>query len=92
MTTFRFRRGPLAAAALLVSALAVGGVALPSEAAPKGTTDLQILSFNDYHGHLQPPAGSDGTLVTATGTTTASNPGTTISRMAAAVEMSTHRA
>jgi len=71
MTTFRFRRGPLAAAALLVSALAVGGVALPSEAAPKGTTDLQILSFNDYHGHLQPPAGSDGTLVTATGTTTA---------------------
>ncbi|RYP86923.1 bifunctional metallophosphatase/5'-nucleotidase [Nocardioides guangzhouensis] len=71
MTTFRFRRGPLAAAALLVSALAIGGVALPSEAAPKGTTDLQILSFNDYHGHLQPPTGSDGTLVTSTGTTTA---------------------
>ena len=23
---------------------------------------LQILSFNDYHGHLDPPAGNDATL------------------------------
>ena len=69
MTTFRFRRGPLGAAALLVSALALSGVALPSEAAPKGTTDLQILSFNDYHGHLQPPTGSDANLVAAGGAT-----------------------
>ena len=24
--------------------------------------DLQILSFNDYHGHLEPPGGTDATL------------------------------
>jgi 2',3'-cyclic-nucleotide 2'-phosphodiesterase (5'-nucleotidase family) len=24
--------------------------------------ELQILSFNDYHGHLQPPGGADATL------------------------------
>jgi 2',3'-cyclic-nucleotide 2'-phosphodiesterase (5'-nucleotidase family) len=80
MTTFRIRRGLLGVAATLVTALAISGVALPSEASSRGgghghghgkTTDLQILSFNDYHGHLQPPTGSDGNLVTATGTTTA---------------------
>ena len=31
------------------------------------TVDLQILSFNDYHGHLAPPSGSDGTLPGVTG-------------------------
>ena len=31
------------------------------------TVDLQILSFNDYHGHLAPPTGSDGTLPGVTG-------------------------
>jgi 2',3'-cyclic-nucleotide 2'-phosphodiesterase (5'-nucleotidase family) len=29
---------------------------------------VQILSFNDFHGHLAPPAGSDGKLTTTTGT------------------------
>ena len=25
--------------------------------------DIQILSFNDFHGNLEPPAGSSGRLV-----------------------------
>src|SRR5687768_17313074 len=29
--------------------------------------DLQILSFNDYHGHLEPPAGNDGTVLGSAG-------------------------
>ena len=24
--------------------------------------ELQVLSFNDFHGHLQPPGGTDATL------------------------------
>lgn len=28
------------------------------------TTDIQILSFNDFHGNLEPPAGSSGRLTT----------------------------
>jgi len=36
---------------------------------PPKPVDLQILSFNDYHGHLQPPTGSDGLITTGPGTT-----------------------
>jgi 2',3'-cyclic-nucleotide 2'-phosphodiesterase (5'-nucleotidase family) len=36
---------------------------------PPKPVDLQILSFNDYHGHLQPPTGSDGVVTTGPGTT-----------------------
>jgi 5'-nucleotidase len=28
------------------------------------TTDIQILSFNDFHGNLEPPSGSSGRLTT----------------------------
>ena len=31
-----------------------------SEAANGPTLDIQILSFNDFHGNLEPPAGSSG--------------------------------
>ncbi len=45
----------------------VVGVALTStssEAARTGpTTDIQILSFNDFHGNLEPPTGSSGRVV-----------------------------
>ncbi|MGD9694058.1 MAG: bifunctional UDP-sugar hydrolase/5'-nucleotidase [Thermoleophilia bacterium] len=44
-----------------------------SAATPK-TVDLQLLSFNDYHGHLQPPTGNDGLLVTAPGTPPVTTP------------------
>jgi 2',3'-cyclic-nucleotide 2'-phosphodiesterase (5'-nucleotidase family) len=29
---------------------------------PPTTVDLQLLSFNDFHGNLEPPAGRDATL------------------------------
>ncbi|MGD9572082.1 MAG: bifunctional UDP-sugar hydrolase/5'-nucleotidase [Thermoleophilia bacterium] len=41
----------------------------PKPPKPAKTVELQILSFNDYHGHLQPPTGNDGNLVTGPGTT-----------------------
>lgn len=50
-----------------VPALAVVGalVATPSsQAAPNGPTmDIQLLSFNDFHGNLEPPSGSSGRIV-----------------------------
>jgi 5'-nucleotidase len=56
----------------LVGALAAGvcgltGIALSTstvQAAPNGPTmDIQILSFNDFHGNLEPPSGSSGRVV-----------------------------
>ncbi|MEU8628823.1 5'-nucleotidase C-terminal domain-containing protein [Streptomyces sp. NPDC048669] len=40
---------------------------------PAGTVDVQLLSFNDLHGNLEPPAGSAGTVdeTQADGTTKA---------------------
>src|SRR5436190_8273079 len=68
MTTKRPRRrlrAVLAGAATLVTAGALMA-ALPAGAAPqKGAAggryqDVQLLSFNDFHGNLEPPAGSSG--------------------------------
>ncbi len=56
----------------LVGAVAVGACALAgvtatggtSEAHGRGsTTDIQILSFNDFHGNLEPPVGSSARVV-----------------------------
>ena len=72
MKPLTMRRGGLAAviAASTVTAL----FALPSSPAEASaakasakTVDLQILSFNDYHGNLQPPTGTDGTVLTKSG-------------------------
>ncbi|MFI5661009.1 bifunctional metallophosphatase/5'-nucleotidase [Streptomyces sp. NPDC051684] len=58
-------RGALAAAATLVTAGALVA-ALPAGAAPRKDAgggryqDVQLLSFNDFHGNLEPPAGSSG--------------------------------
>ncbi len=35
---------------------------VPAEAAPSGTVDVQILAVNDFHGNLEPPAGSAGRI------------------------------
>ncbi|MEO6142787.1 MAG: bifunctional metallophosphatase/5'-nucleotidase, partial [Dermatophilaceae bacterium] len=36
-----------------------------SQAAPHGPTmNIQVLSFNDFHGNLEPPSGSSGRVVT----------------------------
>ncbi len=51
-----------------VGACALAGVAATSgtsEAVPNGPTiNIQLLSFNDFHGNLEPPSGSSGRLVT----------------------------
>lgn len=70
MSSAHGRRLGRACAAALASAaagLALGAGTAAAAKAP-ATVDLQILSFNDYHGHLQPPAGGDGTVVTEPGT------------------------
>jgi 5'-nucleotidase len=49
-----------------VAACALTGVAATSgtsDAANGPTMDVQLLSFNDFHGNLEPPAGSNGRLV-----------------------------
>ncbi|ARF56851.1 bifunctional metallophosphatase/5'-nucleotidase [Streptomyces gilvosporeus] len=56
-----------AAAAALAAAVGVAATALPAGAvsAHPGsgrTVDVQLLSFNDFHGNLEPPQGSSGTV------------------------------
>ncbi|HSU36993.1 MAG TPA: bifunctional metallophosphatase/5'-nucleotidase [Propionibacteriaceae bacterium] len=52
--------------AFAVVATSLGGVAQSAEAHPHRhkpkDVKLQVLSFNDFHGHLQPPGGTDATL------------------------------
>lgn len=50
------RRSVTSLIVLLLAALAV----IPAAAAPPGTVNVQILAVNDFHGNLQPPAGSSG--------------------------------
>lgn len=67
----------LAASAVLATlgALAAAGPAQAGQARPGGhsghTVDLQLLALNDFHGNLEPPAGSSGrvTELEADGTT-----------------------
>ena len=64
------RRTPVALAALVAASLVASvGAATSSAADPKDgkagkaqTTDVQILSLNDFHGALEPPTGSAGRL------------------------------
>ena len=68
MTSARSRRltGALAVAALSATGLALAST--PSNAAPNGPTmDIQLLSFNDFHGNLEPPSGSSGRILTKAG-------------------------
>lgn len=53
------RRVSAAALALVVSACAgAAGPGLPSGAAD--AVSVQLIAFNDFHGNLEPPAGSNG--------------------------------
>jgi 2',3'-cyclic-nucleotide 2'-phosphodiesterase (5'-nucleotidase family) len=65
MTSARSRRltGVLAVAAMSATGLAL---ASPSVSAVQTgpTMDIQLLSFNDFHGNLEAPSGSSGRLVT----------------------------
>jgi 2',3'-cyclic-nucleotide 2'-phosphodiesterase (5'-nucleotidase family) len=66
----RTRRGTrLRSLGAIALATGLAGLTAAAAAAERPrTVDLQILSFNDYHGHLSPPAGNDGLLVTDTAT------------------------
>ena len=65
MTPSRTRR---VTSVVAVAAMAATGLALTSgssSAAKTGPTmDIQLLSFNDFHGNLEPPSGSSGRIVT----------------------------
>jgi len=65
MTSLRTRR---LSSVVAVAALAASGAAFvggSSQAAANGPTmDIQLLSFNDFHGNLQAPSGSSGRVVT----------------------------
>ncbi|KQZ90115.1 multifunctional 2',3'-cyclic-nucleotide 2'-phosphodiesterase/5'-nucleotidase/3'-nucleotidase [Phycicoccus sp. Root563] len=51
-----------------VAAMATTGLALTSGTSsahrPGSTMDIQLLSFNDFHGNLEAPSGSSGRVVT----------------------------
>ena len=57
--------GGLAASLCVLTGYAVSSTTLQSaQAAPSGPTlDIQLLSFNDFHGNLEPPSGSSGRIV-----------------------------
>jgi 5'-nucleotidase len=53
------------AAAILAGSAALSvqaSVAAPSPSSKKQTVDVQLLAVNDFHGNLEPPAGSSGRI------------------------------
>jgi 2',3'-cyclic-nucleotide 2'-phosphodiesterase (5'-nucleotidase family) len=50
------------AAALVITSLGLAGSAEARPRPKPRELPLQVLSFNDFHGHLQPPGGRDETL------------------------------
>ena len=64
MSPSRARRLTGVMAAVLTTGTGVVMTGAISQAAPHGpTTNIQILSFNDFHGNLKPPAGSSSAIV-----------------------------
>ena len=59
----RFATLTVAAALTIASLGLVGSAEARPQPKPK-EIELQVLSFNDFHGHLQPPGGTDATLGT----------------------------
>ncbi len=58
------------AALAAVTTVGLGGLAVtPALARPVTTTDLRVIAINDFHGNLQPPAGSSGRVVLPDGST-----------------------
>lgn len=58
------------AAAIVAAAVGVVGLtATPALAKPASTVDVRVIAFNDFHGNLEPPAGSSGRVTLPDGTT-----------------------
>ncbi len=82
---FRLRSRWAALAAVGLTSALVVAMAGPASAATPSTVDVQVLAFNDFHGNLQPPSGSSGSI------TTAGPNGTTVAVPAGGVEyLATH--
>ena len=60
----RARRAVLPAAVMLLLVASTAAIAAQPPDVPGGTVDVQILSINDFHGNLEPPAGSSGRIGT----------------------------
>jgi 5'-nucleotidase len=58
-----------AVAAVITAGLAAGPAAAATPGKPATTTDVRLIAFNDFHGNLQPPAGSSGRVTLPNGTT-----------------------
>jgi 2',3'-cyclic-nucleotide 2'-phosphodiesterase (5'-nucleotidase family) len=64
MTSSRTRRVTSAVAVATMTATGLAFASGTSSAANSGPTiPIQLLSFNDFHGNLEPPAGSGGRVV-----------------------------
>jgi 5'-nucleotidase len=48
---------------VLVLILAMSLLVVPAGAKSPATVNVQILAVNDFHGNLEPPAGSSGRSV-----------------------------
>ena len=62
----RSRLGSLVVAGVLTVLVAAPAIA-GNPQGPKGSVDVQLLGINDFHGNLEPPAGSSGRILTETG-------------------------
>ncbi len=67
---FLRRTAVLAAATVAVGvAVAAPATAAPGHHAAPATTTVRLIGLNDFHGNLQPPAGSSGRVTLSDGTT-----------------------
>lgn len=55
-----FRLPAIAGAAALAACVAATPARTPNPAS--STVEVQILAFNDFHGHLEPPSGANGQI------------------------------
>ena len=72
MTNLFLRRTAVLAAATLAVGVAAAApaTAAPGPNAAPNTTTVRLIGLNDFHGNLEPPAGSSGRVVLSDGTTT----------------------
>jgi 5'-nucleotidase len=60
----KHKKAVVAAALATTVVAAFAATSTPAQAAKNGPTiPVQLLSFNDFHGNLEPPAGSSGRII-----------------------------